>query len=96
MAAPDLASPATILEVMAEQRARDAALAAHESDELKAKATRQKALLEIDRRQMRARVDSQRLMRDLWAVPVTKWTESQSELYALIVEWLDAEELKNG
>jgi len=85
----ETASPSTVHAIMREQKAHEAALAAEEERRLAAKREESVKRQQIEREQTQVRIIHQRLVAKLFAQPAKNWDQRQSELFAVICDWLE-------
>ena len=85
----ETASPSTVHEIMREQKAHEAALAAEEERRLAAKREESVKRSKIERSQDQARIVHQKLIAALFGKSVTQWGDSEKAMYEQIVAWLE-------
>ena len=83
------ASPGRVREILLEQRAHEAALAAEEEKRLAARRAESARRLEIEKTQVEVRIACQKLTVALWGQPAKSWNPRQQEMFALICDWLE-------
>ena len=88
----EVASPGTVHEIMREQKEREAALVAEQEKRSAAKRKASEERLKAEKTQTEVRIIHQRLIAKLFAQPAKDWDQRQSELFAVICDWLEAKQ----
>lgn len=88
-------TPSRVSEILAEQKAHDAKLAADAEAARLARADGRLERLRLEKLQDEVRFTNTKLMAKLWATPRAKWNEEQAITYAMIVERLAVMEGSN-
>ena len=82
------ASPSAIREILEEQRVERERCEKEEAARMAQKRVASDKWSELEKVQDQVRLDSARLIKELWAVPAKNWDEHQIELYGFVTNWL--------
>ena len=82
------ASPSAVREILEEQRVEKERLEREEAARMAQKRLASEKWSKLEKVQDQVRLDSTRLIKELWAVPAKNWDEHQIELYGIVTNWL--------